>query len=738
MPGLLIEEQPRQPPPIPLSLPWLIAYGNFKGPRPKAIQELPLPPEEGKSGGDGEAPRGEAVVLLRVEPESRGPDETYVLRRAGPFGSCVSATEFRMLERESRVYSDILGSSCWIRPPQATTLIQEARIQPPEANDSDLAPSLQGDEAPQPEGIFGQYEVVYPRVGLRTLPGMRALAVGVLHAGNIVRGHANYVDGEAWLRIDQESIERLKLKCSRAFAPLTGRRVGLGDRALLKRMAGEVCAAPEAWFDVDVAKWSASGYAALRGAGTVRGSGAFAAAELRREPSKMEPDFDVRKMATWVGDCLEAPGQEFKTKAGRKWRFLYYCLRMYGLLVKIRGQSLVIPSLPKWEKLIDLLQRRTIRVPACYSSYWARGAVGGEWSGYNLVLERLPAPAWIRPGAGSDAPPECTLLQAERAMECLAKMHTQFAASGHLDALSWLPILPLDSGRPAWLQEQFRTSFRRLRGDLEELLPPAALEACDHLADGGLAEVMVQLSLPPLDLLHGDYRPGNLKFSNVPYSPSVASEDWRFISRGKGAYDVATFLAFCARPGRRREVEEHLIKSYLSHSDVLTKTTSQKIMQLFRGEETHGANHDAFMKDVKAGFLANLAFWILRYAGPLEAGADAATRGVVWLALAVDDHDCLDLLVDDAVSECGSPKRKKKRATKRRPKSRAKRAGSQSPAAKARSTSRKDDKGGSSKSPAPKAKKKPSGSPDADEGSKPAAKAKGRSASPDKRAKRGK
>eukprot|EP00928_Gymnodinium_smaydae_P029248 TRINITY_DN22081_c0_g1_i1.p1 TRINITY_DN22081_c0_g1~~TRINITY_DN22081_c0_g1_i1.p1 ORF type:complete len:677 (+),score=90.46 TRINITY_DN22081_c0_g1_i1:41-2032(+) len=309
---------PPQPPPVPLTIEWLVAYGRFQGPRLVAVQEEELDTSSGAAALlPGCAPCGQAR-LLRAQCED-GSEASYVLRRASGFASGAFGLELEVLEHEFRFYTEIAAasvSSAWALPSLKRGVVEAAATVGAQGADGELA---------------GDYEVIYPRVILRSKPAANGLSVGVLRSGDRVRAFASCVDGEPWLRLSEETVERLGIGCSPVFAPLNGRRFGHGDRLYLHRLVGTPGPDPEDWRNIDVIDWVSKGCGAI--------SSDAGCAPLLAEGSS-------------AADRLS--GEE------------------------------------RWIALAGRLRKRSLRVPQLYSSCW-----NNSHEGYLLALECLPSESWV-------------------------------------------------------------------------------------------------------------------------------------------------------------------------------------------------------------------------------------------------------------------------------------------------------------------------------------------------------
>eukprot|EP00927_Polykrikos_kofoidii_P066199 TRINITY_DN61843_c0_g1_i1.p1 TRINITY_DN61843_c0_g1~~TRINITY_DN61843_c0_g1_i1.p1 ORF type:complete len:690 (+),score=74.83 TRINITY_DN61843_c0_g1_i1:89-2158(+) len=629
------------PPPKPLTAAWLIAYGRFEGSKPRSAWEEPLSVED-CTGDDFQDTVRTAASLLRVEPETPKNDgvsseETYIVRRAGSrFGPGLPETDFRMFEREFRFYTELSYATVWPAPAVTRSYSEEAAwMAPPSDAYGSSDTGVRANDG-EPAGLFGEFIVTYPRVAAHSLPSGSSLPIGVLRNGDVLRGHAADVQGDLWLRLDDETIKRLRLSCCRAFAPLNGRRLGLGDRVLLRRNPGRPRVAPEDWRSVDVFEWVAGG------CDTIDSS------HVSKNLSSGVSGNDVSVATTTTiasgGECTEdAESAEVAAET--------------------------TSNEQHWITLARKLRSRGLRIPRCFCSH-----LGSDWASYVLVLENLASPLWVRsggeeaPSVGSDGVPQtrsCLPEQAFAAAEALARFHATFGVEGKLAGCTWLPLLPHDAGQSTWLQEKYGVCFELLRDLLVQVLPQDAFNVCDSLKSR-FAEILSRVSQEPATLLHGDFRPGRLRFSAASTSPSVVAYDWRFVCRGRGSYDYASLLGFCAAPHARREMENEMLERYMWASGKFDQGVGNQALTLWRDDaDSRGAVRDAFVEEVRAGLLLVFAFWVVRNAGPLEHVAEngggagtAALRSVAWLGAAIEDWDCASLL---GVETIVKPLRRRKR-----------------------------------------------------------------------------
>jgi len=682
------QEPVPQPPPKPLTATWLTAYGRFEGPKPVAVREERLPredadedwaPSEATTQGNVDntlMPKGWAALpyprsrratgssaVLKVTPEGGGAEQTYTVRRLGPFvgpyGSGVPATELRLLEREFRFYTELAAAAltpAWLVPPEQLTVLEEcsaavataagrgeeavdlkmqntfrttagfaATLRPPKeeweddwVRDAEGPPPPQsGDEwlgdalikssnaevrrAQDVEGLLGDYEVVYRRVSTRTQPHASSLPTGVVQMGDQLRAHCVDIQGEEWLRIDDETMKRLSIRGTRAFVPLKGTRFGLGDRLLFKRKAGTVRPGPESWVNIDVLDW------VKNGCGTVSDPLTNTLRDKRRP---------------------------------------------------------IVELQDRWADIARRLLSRSLRVPLCYAAYWA-----GDLMGYALVTERLAPPLWRRPSVVDGCTPE----QANALFCALARLHAGYRDCGRLATVSntWLPIMPYDMERhPGWLWDQYSSCFEKLKKSLEWALPERAFLAVDKLRECP-EEVLIPLTKPPLTIIHGDLRLDCLRFTfgNSDASrrfPSVAADDWRFVCQGRGGFDLASVL-LCVDPATRRAGELEWMEGYLHIIKKMEKNSKNPHCFFPADDEVRTMLED----EVRAALLFIFAMHIIRNVGSLEVSpkhADGITedafksswRLVQWLGEAMEDWDSARVVGEEPVEKQKAKKKLKR------------------------------------------------------------------------------
>eukprot|EP00931_Biecheleriopsis_adriatica_P034359 TRINITY_DN19852_c0_g4_i1.p1 TRINITY_DN19852_c0_g4~~TRINITY_DN19852_c0_g4_i1.p1 ORF type:complete len:761 (+),score=142.94 TRINITY_DN19852_c0_g4_i1:95-2284(+) len=634
-------------PPRPMLTHWLASYMELHAPAPAWVLEEPLPPEEGGPSG--------ICSLLRWSESSEKPEAVRLLRRAGPFTSKLLSTECATFDREYRFYRELAPVVA------GHTRSLRAAVAPPH---KDPYEELMFDLRQHETTIESTFEVCYTRVIIRDLPKLTSSTqLKMLRKGDKVRGFLKEFGGQAWVEVSEYGKEQLGLDRERpAYVQVNGASQGLGE--LLKRCNQVPLPDPESTWRRPRARRLKLELPELPGM------------TARLRPNS-PPPVQVSEAATSGSASPQADsgsdsdddqvnnlGQEGFMTAHLKWSRLYEALLDQSS--DREGRWLVIVQ--------QLLRGRHLRVPQCYASYWVKD--GDEaWRSFLLVLERLAEPEWlpVDPFVG------CSDIQARSAVEALGATHRDFKARRLLDAHDWLPLTPLDLERPYIVHKQFTNCLQDLleNSSLRDVLSPVMLEICERLTDieSFGSKALGRLAKPPLTLLHGDFQPGMKKtalaWSGLRFTrtepPAVAALDWQWVCRGRGAYDLATFMALAVSVEERREWEPWMLMLY--------------------GEAAGGrggvAARAEFDDDIRAGFLAVLVLFLLRNAGTLVAAdyeVDPRTRaavllGVERLSIAIEDWDAMKVL---GGSELAEQRKEQEEQRRRQERAAARKAGKES------------------------------------------------------------
>ena len=203
-----------------------------------------------------------------------------------------------------------------------------------------------------------------------------------------------------------------------------------------------------------------------------------------------------------------------------------------------------------------------------------------------LLLEDLSS---LRQG---DSVAGCTLAEARLCIGQLARFHASWWDSPLLDGLDRMPLREADTDA---YEQIYPGAWAALVEKAGEGMPPGLRVLGDHLISD-MRRIKTRLSRPPLTVVHGDYRLDNCFFSAGASSQQAVVIDWEFCTRGRGVYDVATFINEAFSPERRREVELGLLKEY--HS-------------ILEQHGVRGYTFDECLYDYRLSMLELFVFWII-------------------------------------------------------------------------------------------------------------------------------
>ena len=152
----------------------------------------------------------------------------------------------------------------------------------------------------------------------------------------------------------------------------------------------------------------------------------------------------------------------------------------------------------------------------------------------------------------------CSMDEARRCIAQLARFQASWWDSPLLDRLYWIPSK--DAEATAY-QEIYPDAWRALQEKAGNRMP-SGLRTLGYRLASEVHRIKVKLARPPRTILHGDYRLDNCFFLTDVDSQSVIVFDWEFCGRGRGTYDVATFISEAFPPQQRREKELELLREY--------------------------------------------------------------------------------------------------------------------------------------------------------------------------------
>ena len=195
-------------------------------------------------------------------------------------------------------------------------------------------------------------------------------------------------------------------------------------------------------------------------------------------------------------------------------------------------------------------------------------------------------------GRQGDSVAGCSLAEAECAITQLAEFQASWWDSPRLDGLDWMP---LKDGETGVYEELYAEAWRSFTAKAGNGMPQGLRLLGDRL---GLEvpRVKAMLTRPPRTIIHGDYRLDNCFFQATAGGTSLVFFDWEFCARGRGAYDVATFIIDGFAPRQRRDAETGLLRTY--HSALVSNGVS-------------GYSFEECSYDYRLSMLELFVFWIL-------------------------------------------------------------------------------------------------------------------------------
>ncbi len=239
-----------------------------------------------------------------------------------------------------------------------------------------------------------------------------------------------------------------------------------------------------------------------------------------------------------------------------------------------------------------------------------------------LLLEDL------RSALQGDSVAGCTLSNARLCIGQLAGFHASWWDSPFLEELHWMPVREADAGA---YEQIYPGAWAALVEKAGEGMPPGLRVLGDHLITD-VRRIKTRLTQPPRTVVHGDYRLDNCFFSAGDTSQQVVVIDWEFCTRGRGAYDVATFISEAFSPRKRRKAEIGLLREY--HS-------------ILEESGVRGYTFEECLHDYRLSMLELFVFWIIT-GGYCDYEGDRAAiylrNTLERLDTAIVDLNCTELI----------------------------------------------------------------------------------------------
>lgn len=267
-----------------------------------------------------------------------------------------------------------------------------------------------------------------------------------------------------------------------------------------------------------------------------------------------EPSITSRDLAAYFkSDDVRVESEELLAARGENSRL--------SRLVLSNGAKLVVKRRPEAEsaRRVASIQRwyerevywysklapetKEVRCPACVAARY------DSWTGaFTLVLEDL-SEAWSPLGTDKAA-----LVAAART---LGRLHKRWRGV----SFPRLPRTPVHLELASQIEVYFVAAWRHVKYAPHFTFEDNVSDLVDALArDGRYASLVSALAASPnATLLHGDFRPANLRRQG----DTICVFDWQFLSTGAGAYDLAYFLGLAAHPHDRRLFEADVRQAYL-------------------------------------------------------------------------------------------------------------------------------------------------------------------------------
>lgn len=234
----------------------------------------------------------------------------------------------------------------------------------------------------------------------------------------------------------------------------------------------------------------------------------------------------------------------------------------------------VMRSLRTYEREVrfyrEIADGVAVRTPRCYYS-----AFDTETADHILLLEEITG------ARAGDMFAGCSAEDAELAIRTIAEFHARWWESDDLEEMEWLVVPHLQQTYQETYREYWGSFVERADGVLSAEMRAIGDALCDRYQ-----EVTAPLFDPPCTMLHRDYQLDNLFFDLGGEPGTLAVFDWQWVTKGRGAYDVAFFAALNLDPSTRRATEIELLHGYqkvLEGSGVKNYTFAQVFNDYRRG-----------------------------------------------------------------------------------------------------------------------------------------------------------
>ena len=154
----------------------------------------------------------------------------------------------------------------------------------------------------------------------------------------------------------------------------------------------------------------------------------------------------------------------------------------------------------------------------------------------------------------------CSMDRARYALDQLARFQASWWGNHRLDELDWMPARDEEAGA---YQRLYTGAWRSFVDKAADGMPDGLRLLGDRLSDE-VPRIKTMLAKRPRTISHGDYRLDNFFFTTDSGSELPVVFDWEFCVRGRGTYDVATFISDAFPPEQRKAEELGLLRTYHS------------------------------------------------------------------------------------------------------------------------------------------------------------------------------
>lgn len=192
-------------------------------------------------------------------------------------------------------------------------------------------------------------------------------------------------------------------------------------------------------------------------------------------------------------------------------------------------------------------EKLPIRVPRPYVSQYDETTAASI-----LLIEDLSQARFGNNVAG------CSPEEARTAVRNMALLHAHFWESPRLEDCRWLRSI---SGGCRSEIVLYRETLPRFKDRWAEILTPGLAQTASRFADVQ-QEYYGHCSVGPQTLVHGDFRADNFAFTQPSENDGFILFDWQCSHRGRGARDMAYFMANSMMTALRRKMEKELLQLY--------------------------------------------------------------------------------------------------------------------------------------------------------------------------------